>query len=117
MPSLHTLAVHASPPEAKPGTPSSTPIVTASAWTYADMEALDAALGSAEAGYVYARNAAPTQAAFEAALTTLEAGAGTATYSSGMAAIHGALLAALAGGPRRLVVATELYGATQTLVK
>jgi len=117
MPSLHTLAVHAGQYEPKPGAPSAPPIVTASAWTYADMEALDAALGSAEAGYVYARNAAPTQAAFESAVNALEQGAGAAAYASGMAAINGALTTALTGQPRKLIVATELYGATQTLVK
>ncbi len=117
MPSLHTLAVHAGQFELKPGAPSNPPIVTASAWSYDDMDALDAALGSAEHGYVYSRNAAPTQAAFETAVAALEAGAGAASYASGMAALHGALTAALAGTPRKLVVATELYGATQTLVK
>jgi cystathionine beta-lyase/cystathionine gamma-synthase len=117
MPSLHTLAVHAGQDEPKPGTPSNPPIVTASAWSYEDMDALDAALGSAEHGYVYSRNAAPTQAAFESAVAALEAGAGAAAYASGMAALHGVLMAALAGQPRKLVAATELYGATQTLVK
>ena len=117
MPTLETLAVHAGTAALPPGTPSNPPIVTASAWTQADMETLDAALGDAAQGFVYSRNAAPTQAAFEAAMTALEAGAGAAAYASGMAALHGALQQALAGQPPKLVVATELYGATQTLVK
>ena len=43
MPSIATIAVHAGQVAPKPGTPSMPPIVTASGWTYPDMEALDAA--------------------------------------------------------------------------
>lgn len=128
MPSLHTTAVHAGHIALKPGQPSNPPIVTATGWSHPEMEALDAALGSAEAGYVYARNAAPTQEAFEAAVQALEGGAGAVAFASGMAALHAALLCALDPGPvaaasggrpppRKIVAATELYGATQTLVK
>ena len=117
MPSLFTTAVHAGQLEPRPGVPSNPPIVTASGWTYADMEALDAALGDPRAGYVYSRNAAPTQEAFEAALNALENGAGAAAFASGMAALHAALLAALGDKATGIVAATELYGATQGLVK
>jgi cystathionine gamma-synthase/methionine-gamma-lyase len=117
MPSPHTTAVHAGQAVTRPGTPSNPPIVTASGWSHADMETLDAALGSVEAGYVYSRNAAPTQEAFENAMTALEQGAGAVSFSSGMAALHAALHCALDGQPRKVVAATELYGATQTLVK
>lgn len=118
MPSLFTTAVHAGHLEPRPGTPSSPPIVTASGWTYEDMEALDAALGDPRAGYVYSRNAAPTQEAFESAVAALENGAGAAAFASGLAAVHAALLAAQsAPRPTGLVAATELYGASQTLLK
>jgi cystathionine beta-lyase/cystathionine gamma-synthase len=116
-PSPHTTAVHAGQAASRPGQPSNPPIVTASGWAHADMETLDAALGSAEAGYVYSRNAAPTQEAFEEALNALEGGAGAAAFGSGMAALHAALLCALEGQPPKLVAATELYGATQTLAR
>src|SRR5258708_29281855 len=66
MPSIATTAVHAGHLQPKPGTPSAPPIVLASGWTYPDMESLDAALGDPQAGFVYSRNAAPTQEAFEA---------------------------------------------------
>ena len=117
MPSIATTAVHAGQLPARPGTPSMPPIVTASGWTYPDMEALDAALGDPQAGFVYSRNAAPTQEAFEAAVTALEDGAGGAAFASGMAAIHAALAVALGPQPAGLVAATELYGASQTLVR
>jgi cystathionine gamma-synthase/methionine-gamma-lyase len=127
MASLQTLAVHAGSIDPLPGAPSSPPIVTATAWSYPDMEALDAALGSAEAGYAYSRQGAPTQEAFEAALQALERAAGAVAFSSGMAALHAALGCALDPGPaaialgdppppRKLVAATELYGATRTLI-
>jgi cystathionine gamma-synthase/methionine-gamma-lyase len=114
---ISTTAVHSGKIDPKPGEPSSPPIVTASGWTHPDMAALDAALGDERAGYVYARNAAPTQEAFEAALTAIESGAGAAAFSSGMAALHAALLAAGAKPGTAVAAATELYGATQTLLK
>jgi cystathionine gamma-synthase/methionine-gamma-lyase len=127
MPSLHTTAVHAGHISPLPGQPSAPPIVTATAWSYPDMESLDAALGSAEAGYAYSRQGAPTQEAFEAAVQALEGAAGAAAFGSGMAALHAALICALDPGPvaaalgapppaRKLVAATELYGTTRTLV-
>ncbi len=117
MPSIATTAVHAGHLQPKPGTPSAPPIVLASGWTYPDMESLDAALGDPQAGFVYSRNAAPTQEAFEAAVTALENGAGGAAFASGMAAIHAALAVALGPQPAGLVAATELYGTSQTLVR
>ncbi len=117
MPSLATTAVHAGHLAPRPGMPSSPPIVTASGWTYSDMEDLDAALGDPQAGYVYSRNAAPTQEAFEAAVSALENGAGGAAFASGMAAVHAALVVALGPRPAGLVAATELYGASLGLAR
>ncbi len=118
--SLATTAVHAGRIAARPGAPSAPPIVTASGWTHASMDDLDAALGDAQAGYVYARIAAPTQEAFEAAVAALEGAAGAVAFASGMAALHAALLAAGSLGPAGhapgYLAATELYGATQTLI-
>src|SRR5260221_9656984 len=117
MPSIATTAVHAGHLEPKPGTPSAPPIVLASGWTYPDMQALDAALGDPRAGFVYSRNAAPTQEALESAVTALENGAGGAAFASGMAAIHAALAVALRPQHVGLVAATELYGTSETVVK
>ena len=117
MPSLSTTAVHAGRLAPKPGTPSAPPIVTASGWTYDDMRNLDDALGDAAAGYVYSRNAAPTQEAFEAAMTVMEGGAGAAALASGMAALHAALLTAAGPRPVGFVAARESYGATLSLLK
>jgi cystathionine beta-lyase/cystathionine gamma-synthase len=114
--SILTTAVHSGIVGPKPGQPSMPAIVTASGWTHTNMEALDAALGDDRAGYIYSRNSAPTQEAFEAALTALEAGAGAVAFASGMAALHAALLAAGARPGKVIVAATELYGATTTLL-
>ncbi|MGH2523716.1 MAG: trans-sulfuration enzyme family protein, partial [Anaerolineales bacterium] len=115
--SLFTTAVHSGQLASRPGEPSSPPIVTASGWTQADMQTLDAALGDERAGYVYSRNAAPTQEAFEAAMAEIERGSGAAAFSSGMAALHAALLVAGAKQNATIVAASELYGSTQTLLK
>lgn len=115
--SLFTTAVHSGHITPKPGTPSNPPIVTASGWSYDDMEALDAALGDEKAGYVYSRHSAPTQEAFEAALTEMEQGAGTVAFASGLAALHAALDVAGARTGATVVAATELYGPTQTLLR
>ena len=115
--SIFTTAIHSGHIPSKPGEPSNVPIVTASGWAHESMAALDAALGDETAGYVYARNAAPTQEAFEAAMTAIENGAGAASFSSGMAALHAALLVAGAKPRAVVVAASELYGATQTLLK
>ena len=81
------------------------------------MPALDAALGDERAGYVYSRHAAPTQEAFEAAVADLEGASGAASFASGMAALHAALVAAGAKAGATIIAASELYGATNTLLK
>jgi cystathionine gamma-synthase len=62
----------------------------------------------------YSRSANPTRAALEAALGELEGGLATA-FSSGMAATHALLTAALDGGDH-LVLPQDLYGGTYRLV-
>jgi cystathionine gamma-synthase len=64
--------------------------------------------------YDYARSANPTRAALERAVGELEGGFGTA-FSSGMAATHALLTAALNAGDH-LVLPLDLYGGTYRLV-
>ncbi len=113
---IFTTAVHSGRIDPKPGEPSAPSIVTASGWTHADMNTLDAALGDERSGYVYARDAAPTQEAFEAAMAALENGSGAAAFASGMAAMHAALLVAGARTGSFIVAATELYGKSGALL-
>jgi cystathionine gamma-synthase/methionine-gamma-lyase len=117
MTDLSTLAVHAGQATVwRGGQPSAPPIIAASGFTYDSMEALDAGLSSDRAGYVYARQNAPTQEAFEAALAALESAEEAVAFSSGMAALHAAIVAAGARAGARFLAAEETYGATKTLL-
>jgi cystathionine gamma-synthase/methionine-gamma-lyase len=114
--SIFTTAVHSGHVALKPGQPSNPPIVTASGWAHEKMEDLDAALADERAGYMYSRDAAPTQEAFEAAMMAIEHGAGAAAFASGMAALHAALWVAGVKPGATLVAASELYGKSQALL-
>ena len=61
---------------------------------------MDAVFAGSRPGNVYLRYASPTVTAFEAAVASLEEAEAAQAYSSGMAAIHGALLAAGSQGGR-----------------
>jgi cystathionine gamma-synthase/methionine-gamma-lyase len=96
--------------------PSSTPIYTATTYLYEDTAKLDRVLGREEAGFCYGRYDNPTRAGLEELLTELEAGASAQVCSSGMMAIHVALLAALTDRRKSVLAASALYGATTTLL-
>ncbi len=117
MPSIHTLAVHAGERAPKPDfTPVATPIYPASSYFYDDTETLDAAFAGTHDGPVYARYGNPTLTALEAAVAALEGGEAALAYGSGMAAIHGALLAAGARAGTTVVAAQDVYGATYAVL-
>src|SRR5512140_2178393 len=91
--SFQTRAIHAGE-RAKPAefTPVSTPIWPTVGFLYDSMDDTDAVLGSSKPGFVYPRYASPTVDAFEQAVASLEGAQAAQAYSSGMAAIHAALL-------------------------
>ena len=99
-----TRAVHAGRARA-PGSPSAPPIVTASVY----MSAGD----PTELGYSYGRDGNPTWEHLEAALGALE-DAQAVTFASGQAATL-ALMLALAGDGRRLVLPNDGYYGARTL--
>ena len=113
----HTRAVHAGDRK-KDGryVPVSTPIHTAVSFFYENMEKLDRVFGREEPGYSYSRYDNPTNAALEELCATLENGHGALACSSGMAAIHVALLTALTDRRKSIVAANALYGATVNLM-
>jgi cystathionine gamma-synthase/methionine-gamma-lyase len=116
--SIFTIAVHAG--ERASGadfTPVATPIYPASSYVYQDPETLDAVFAGTRPGPVYARYGNPTNAALEAAVAALEGGEAALSYSSGMAAIYGALLGAGARAGCTVVAAHDVYGATNTLLR
>jgi cystathionine gamma-synthase/methionine-gamma-lyase len=96
--------------------PSSTPIYTATTYLYEDTAKLDRVLGREEPGFCYGRYDNPTRTGLEELLSDLEAGASAQVCSSGMMAIHVALLAALTDRRKSVLAASALYGATTTLL-
>ena len=97
-----------------------TPVVSALhssiGFTYESMDDLDGAFAGTHSGYVYPRYGSPTVAAFEAAVADLEGGEAAHAFSSGMAAIHLALLSAGLRAGSRVVAALDVYGATYALL-
>jgi cystathionine beta-lyase/cystathionine gamma-synthase len=114
---IHTKVVHAGDRK-KPGphVPVTTPIYTASSYFYESMEQLDRVFGQEEKGFSYARYENPSNAALEELVTALEVGHGALACASGMAAIHMALITALADRRKSVLAANALYGATVSLL-
>ena len=116
-PSIHTLAVHAGERAARPAfTPVATPIYYASSYVYDEMETLDATFAGTYDGPMYTRYGNPTLTALETAVAALEGGEAALAYSSGMAAIHAALLGAGARAGTSVVAGYDVYGATYAVL-
>ena len=114
---IHTKAVHAGDRKKLPAAiPSTTPIYTASSFSYAEMSDLDKVFGEEMDGYCYSRYDSPTARALEEQLTALEEGAGALATSSGMSALQVALQAALTDRRRSVVAASAIYGATTNML-
>ncbi len=115
--SFATRAVHAGE-HATQGNylPVSTPIAPAVSYSYESMDELDTVFANQKPGYVYARYTGPTQAAFENAVASLEEGEAALAFSSGLAAVHAALLAAGVKAGAGVVAAYDVYGATYSLL-
>jgi cystathionine beta-lyase/cystathionine gamma-synthase len=94
-----------------------TPLHFSVGYTYESMEDLDGVFAGTHTGYVYPRYGSPTVAAFETAMAVLEHGQSAIAFSSGMAAIHAALLAAGARAGTTAVAALDVYGASYTLLQ
>jgi cystathionine gamma-synthase/methionine-gamma-lyase len=121
--SLLTRLIHAGErAERLASQPTATPIYTTATYIYPNAAALDEAFASGQ-GYVYGRYGNPTVGQLETVLATAEGGAGGVAFSSGMAALHAAIMAA--GTPRGatepqlrgILAARDLYGATTALLE
>jgi cystathionine beta-lyase/cystathionine gamma-synthase len=118
MASIYTTAVHAGEKAARAQfTPVTTPIYSSSSFYYADMEMLDGTFAGTYDGPMYTRYGNPTVSALESAVAALEESQAAMAYSSGMAAIHGALLGAGVRAGMTVVAAYDVYGATYSLLK
>ncbi len=93
------------------------PIHPTVGFVYERMEDLDGVLGTTRDGYVYPRYGSPTVTAFETATADLEGGEAAYAFSSGMAAIHVALLTAGVRQGSNVVAAMDVYGATYTMLR
>ena len=114
---IHSKAVHAGDrKKLGPHIPTSTPIYTASSYVYDSMEQLDRIFAQEETGPCYARYDNPSASALEELVSSLENGHGALACSSGMAAIHMAVLAALTDRRKSVVAANATYGATVSLL-
>lgn len=114
---IQTKAVHSGDRKKVPASiPVTTPITTATTFLYEKTEDLDKIFAREEAGYCYSRYDNPTNSALEELMSSLEGGAGALACSSGMSAVHAALLAALTDRRKSVIAADALYGATMTLL-
>jgi cystathionine gamma-synthase/methionine-gamma-lyase len=112
-----TKAVHAGDRKRSGGhVPVTTPIHNAVSYFYTNMERLDRVFGREEPGFSYSRYDNPTNQALEELCASLENGHGALACSSGMAAIHVALLTAFTDRPKSVVAANAMYGATMNLL-
>lgn len=109
-------AVHAGERPARPEfTPVVTPIYPGSAYLYEDIEVMDTALAGAEGRYVYTRYGNPTTSALEAAICELEGTRAAVAFSSGMSALHAAIMTSVTPGAA-IVASQDLYGATSSML-
>jgi cystathionine gamma-synthase/methionine-gamma-lyase len=116
--SIYTQAVRAGERGPHPDfMPVSTPIHHSVGFTYEAMEDLDGIFGNERAGFVYPRYGSPTVHAFEQAIAILEGAGHAVAFSSGMAAVHAALLGAGVRAGTSVVAASEVYGATYALLE
>jgi cystathionine gamma-synthase/methionine-gamma-lyase len=80
------------------------------------MAEMDRVFSGETKGYVYSRFGNPTVAALEEAMQTLEGGSGACAYSTGMAALHAAILACEPAPGSVVIASQDLYGATTDLL-
>jgi len=91
------------------------PIDASTTFTLDSIHDVHAALMPEPAGFAYGRNSNPTVVTLESVLARLEGADDTVAFGSGMAAIHGTLLALGLAPGDRIVAASALYGVTRSL--
>lgn len=114
---ITTQLVHAgerqTPPE---GQPVATPIYASATFTYDSMQEIDQVFAGEKLGYIYTRYGNPTTAVLEEAMREIEEGAVACAYSTGMAAVHAALIACDLRAGSTVLASQDLYGATTSLL-
>src|SRR5262245_741931 len=95
--------------------PTTAPIVPAVTYLH-PMSELDAIFGGEQEGFVYTRYGNPTVAALEEAVAQLEEGEAAVGFTTGMAAVHAALLGVELQSGDTVVCSQDVYGATYSLL-
>ena len=83
---------------------------------YTDLDDYDAVARGERPGHYYGRNSNSNREMLERAIAELEGAEAAVATATGMAAVHGAILA-LAPTPTTIVVTRELYGGTAALIR
>jgi len=96
--------------------PVATPIYATATFTYDSMQDIDQVFSGEKQGFIYTRYGNPTVAALEEAVREIEEGATACAYSTGMAAIHAALIACDLRAGSTVLASQDLYGATTGLL-
>jgi len=113
-----TRAVHAGERLRRDGfIPMSTPIYSSATFLYDTLEEIDAISAGTRPGFTYSRHHNPTNAALEEAVAALEGGDAAVSFSSGMAAILLALVAAGVDQGSIVAAAQDLYGVTLAFLR
>lgn len=89
---------------------------TAAVHVYTDLDDYDAVARGERQGYYYGRNSNANREMLERAVADLEGAEAAVATASGMAALHGAILA-LAPKPVTIVATRELYGGTAAMLR
>lgn len=103
------------------GLPTVPPIYTSTTYQHKNLDALDESFegknAEGEEAFVYARQGNPGVSAFEDAAAQMEGGVGGVAFGSGMAAIHGAFLAAGIAPGAKILASKDLFGPTINLLQ
>ncbi|MCB9632311.1 MAG: aminotransferase class I/II-fold pyridoxal phosphate-dependent enzyme [Sandaracinus sp.] len=114
--SFETLAVHAgdAPDPGYGGL--ETPLVHSNAYAFESAQDAAEQFGQQKEGWIYSRWRNPTVEAFEAKVAALEGAEAAVACASGMAAVHGAMLACVRAG-EHVLAPTGLYAETAKLLR
>src|ERR1043165_7564354 len=114
---IRTKLVHAGERQGVPDAqPVATPIYASATFTYDSMQEMDDVFAGEKQGFIYTRYGNPTTAALEEAVREIEEGATACAYSTGMAAVHAALIACDLKAGSTVLASQDLYGATTGLL-
>lgn len=116
---LQTLAIHScmEEPGDRPYVPSAPAVDMAASFHYRSARDLTAVANGELEGFVYQRYGNPSAAALQRQMASIEGGGFAVACSSGMAAIHMGLLAALKDRPASVLSANVLFGQTFQLLQ